>query len=630
MEFEIKPKVETDGAESGIEKLSKAIDKLSETLEKTLKEQADLNKNVTDSAEKTEAQLKATEKATSGLAKGFKGVGLAIKAAGIGLVIGALNTLKDVFMQNQEVADTVATAFETVSIVFNDIVGALVDTVREVSEATNGFEALGKVVGGIITLSITPLKAAFFGVKLGIQEAQLAWEQSVLGDNDPETVKNLTSAINETKESLKEVGTDAAQATKDLVDNFSGAIDELGQVAAGTTEKVKEISIEAAIETAQTNTELKNSAQLAAAQQQRLIEQYDRQAEKLRQTRDLESNSLQTRVAANEELAKVLDEQEKALLKQADSQIAAAQAAVNVNDTIENRVALSEALANKEGILAQIEGFRSEQQSNINSLTREANQLTQTQIEGEQERARQIREFQAEQIEDEALRIEKLRENIAIEQEILLADFERKKELYAEGTQARIDAEQEYYNKKQELELKDKELEKKQADASVKIEEKKEAAKAGLIQQGFKLAGEIAGKNAAAQKGVAAAEATFSTYAAIAAQLKSAAASPGGAIPGYAIAQAIATGAFGFAQVAKILSTPTESASAPSIGGGGGGGASVPETPTNEPNIPNFDFINQGVGGGQDVGLNRNVVILQEIKDREAERQAIDDIGSLA
>lgn len=629
MEFEIKPKVETSGAESSLEKLSKAVDKLADIQEKTLKEQEELNKNVTDSAKKTEAQLKSTEQATSGLAKGFKGVGLAIKAAGIGLVIGALNTLKDVFMQNQAVADTVATVFETVSIVFNDIVGSLVDTVKEVSAATNGFEALGKVVGGIITLAITPLKAAFFGVKLGIQEAQLAWEQSVLGDNDPKTVKNLTSAINETKESLKEVGKDAGQATKDLVDNFSGAIDELGQVAEGTVEKVSEISITAASDQADSIVELRNNAKLAAAEQQRLIEKYDVQAENLRRVRDLESNSIATRVAANEDLNKVLDKQQQALVKQAQAQVDAAQAQFDINDRIENEVALIEAKANLQSVLAKDAGLRAEQEANINSLTREANQLTQTQIEGEQERARQLREFQAEQIEDEALRIEKLRENIAIEQEILLADFERKKQLYAEGTQERIDAEQEYYNKKQELELKDKELEEKQADASVKIDKKKELAKAGLIQQGFKLAGEIAGKNAAAQKGVAAAEATFSTYAAIAAQLKSAAASPGGAIPGYAIAQAIATGVFGFAQVAKILSTPTNSPSAPSAPSGGGVG-SVPEPETTEANIPNFDFINQGVGGGQDVGLNRNVVILQEIKDREAERQAIDDIGSLA
>ena len=168
-----------------------------------------------------------------------------------------------------------------------------------------------------------------------------------------------------------------------------------------------------------------------------------------------------------------------------------------------------------------------------------------------------------------------------------------------------------------------------QAKDEENIAKKKEAIKANLTEKGFKLAGELAGKNAEAQKGVAAAEATFNTYAAIAAQLKSAAASPGGAIPGYAIAQAIATGVFGFAQVAKILSTPTNSPSAPSAPSGGGVG-SVPEPETTEANIPNFDFINQGVGGGQDVGLNRNVVILQEIKDREAERQAIDDIGSLA
>jgi len=620
MDLNLKAKVETSEAEGAIGKLEKAINKLADIQEKTLKEQEDLNNNVTKSSKKTEAQLKSTEKATSGLAKGFKGVGLAIKAAGIGLVIGALTTLKDVFMQNQAVADTVATAFETVSIVFNDIVGSLVNTVKEVSAATNGFEALGKVVSGIITLAITPLKAAFFGVKLGIQEAQLAWEQSVLGDNDPETVKNLTNAINETKESLVQVGIDAGQASLDIVDNFSGAIDELGKVATGTTEKLKEVSISAAFETAKANKELKNNAQLAAAEQQRLIEQYDVQAERLRRIRDLESNSIEARIAANEELAKVLDQQEQALLKQANLQIQSARAAVEVNDTIENRVALTEALANKEGVLAQVSGFRAEQESNINTLTREANQLNQTGIDAAEERARKQREFAAEQIEDETLRIQKLRENIAIEQEILFEDLQRKRELYAEGTQARVDAEQEFLNRKQELELEAKKLEEKQAELSVDIEKDKEATKEKTIKKGLETASKLAGDNAEAQKGVAVAEATFSTYQAINKTLAS--------VPSpFNIPLAIATGAFGLQQVQKILSTPTNSKSAPSAPSGGGVG-SVPEPETTEPNIPNFDFINQGVGGGQDAGLNRNVVILQEIKDQEELRTTIDDIGS--
>ena len=52
--------------------------------------------------------------------KGIKGIGNALKTAGIGLAIAAFATLKEIFEQNQKVADAFNTAFEFVSIAFND------------------------------------------------------------------------------------------------------------------------------------------------------------------------------------------------------------------------------------------------------------------------------------------------------------------------------------------------------------------------------------------------------------------------------------------------------------------------------------------------------------------------------
>lgn len=622
--LEIKTKVDTSEAEASVSKLDKALGKLTQLQEAALKEQENLNDNVKESSKQSVKALDNASKATSGLAKGFKGVGLAIKAAGIGLIIGALTALKDVFMQNQEVADAVASTFETVSIVFNKVVGAVVDSVKEVSKATNGFEKLGKVLSSLLTLVLTPLKLQFFALSLGIKQAQLVWEESFLGDNNPETVKRLNEEIEITKNTISEIAQEAVDAGGDLVNNFAGAMSEIGQVAVKTIEDVKDISVSAAIEQGKLNTELKNNAQLAAAQQQRVVEQFDRQAEKLRQIRDLESNSLAVRIKANEDLNKVLDEQEKALLKQADLQIAAAQSAVNINNSIENRIALTESLANKEGILAQVEGFRSEQQANINGLTREANQLTQTQLEGEIERARQLRELDVENEESELRKLELLRANFEIENEIILEDLERKRALYAEGTQARIDAEEDFLNRKQALEIEQANNEKKLAKSSVDIEESKEATKGKLISDGFKLAGQLAEDNANAQKGIAASEATFNTYAAIVGTLKGLSTNP---TPGLAIGQAIATGVFGFTQVAKILSTNVSSGSSPSISSPSS--SSVP-TQSEGNDIPNFDFINQGIGGNSGSELNRNYVVLQDIKDKEVLRERIKDISVTA
>jgi hypothetical protein len=110
---------------------------------------------------------------------------------------------------------------------------------------------------------------------------------------------------------------------------------------------------------------------LAAAQQALLVEEYDRQAEKQRQIRDEERNSIEDRKKANDELGTILDAQEKAMLAQADLQIAAAQADVNKNKNTENQTALIEAQGNRLAVLAQIEGFRSEQKVNDLALDRE-------------------------------------------------------------------------------------------------------------------------------------------------------------------------------------------------------------------------------------------------------------------
>jgi hypothetical protein len=81
------------------------------------------------------------------------------------------------------------------------------------------------------------------------------------------------------------------------------------------------------------------------------------------------------------------------------------------------------------------------------------------------------------------------------------------------------------------------------------------AAAVGNAVQGV---AEIIGQNTVAGKALAIAAATINTYAAIAGQLAAFAGVP---IPGFAIAQAIATGAVGLAQIAKILKVKVPSAS---------------------------------------------------------------------
>jgi len=411
----------------------------------------DLGKTATKSINNIEKAAEDTEKSTKSLADGFKGVGLAIKAMGIGLIIGALSTLKEVFMGNQKVADTFATIMGTVSNVFSQVTNVIVSVVEKVGNATNGFEGLKKTIGGLLTLSLTPLKAAFYGIKLTIDEVRLAWEESIFGDGDPKTIKKLTERINDTKTSLKEVGTDAVAAGKQVANNIGKAVTEVSAVVEGSVDGISKISVAGAYEQAKANVQLQNTAKLAEANQARLVEQYDRQAEKLRQVRDEERNSVEDRIKANNDLNKVLKNQEQAMLAQADAQIAAAQSTLAQNRSIENQVAVTNALANREGVLAQIEGLRSEQKANDLALNKELIDLTKTKQEAETQLAINEANFNAERIKNEEAQLTAKKNALEQNKIIELERLQNVIDSTNAGTQARVDAENEFALKKQEI-----------------------------------------------------------------------------------------------------------------------------------------------------------------------------------
>jgi hypothetical protein len=141
-----------------------------------------------------------------------------------------------------------------------------------------------------------------------------------------------------------------------------------------------------------------------------------------------------------------------------------------------------------------------------------------------------------------------------------LNEIAKDETLVAEERYAAIDA----LNKKGVI------SEKEASDAKIAIAQKENAAKileldayANVLNQ----ASGLLGKSTVEGKALAIASATISTYTAISKTLAAFADVP---IPGYAIAQAIATGVAGFAAVKNIIETPI-----PTAGGGGGGGGAV-------------------------------------------------------
>lgn len=342
-----------------------------------------LQKSLDDVKESLEENGKAAEASNSKLAgglkkvsKGFKGVGLAMKAMGIGLVIEAFNFLKEIMMQNQTVIDGVAIATETMGVLFNQITSVVTDVFNAVSKSSEGFEGLQKVISGLMTIAITPLKLAFYGIILAAQEAQLAWEESFLGDNDPETIKLLNEKLVETKANLTEVVDDVIVAGEQVATNFAEAVVEIGNVVTiateVATEGIKKISIESATATGTALANAKKNAELLEVQRAKQQLQSQLDAELQRQIRDDVRKTFDERIAANDELGRILEEQTAKEKEIVDERVRIAALELSTQkDSIALQTAYEQALLEQLDIEERIAGQRSEQLTNQAALEKE-------------------------------------------------------------------------------------------------------------------------------------------------------------------------------------------------------------------------------------------------------------------
>jgi hypothetical protein len=463
-----------DTLNTKVKDVTKSVDKLGDAEEKTGKQSKDAGKSFASSVKEIAAGI--------GVAK---------------LAEGAFGLLKDAFMSNQVVADALKGVMEGVNIIFQEVVGVIIDAVKQTYEASNGFEGLFAVLKGGITIALTPLKAAFYGIKLAIAEVQLLWEQSTFGSGDDKRIKELTADIDAASTSLKEVGTDAIAAGTDIVNNIGKAVNEVSSVVGKSVEGIKKISIEGALAQGKALVQLENNAKKSEAQTQRLNAKYETQAEKLRQIRDDDTKSIAERTAANVKLEAVLNEQEQTLLKNVDIQVAAAQARKNANNTIENQVALTNALAQKDQVLADIEGKRSEQKANEVALRKEGIELTNAEKSTETELALKRRENSTNRIKDDVERLTQQKADLEETKRIELERLQSVIDSTTAGTLAREAAEKEFALKKEELDnallVKQDEIDAKIVEKAKEVTEKKKKEEEKRRDNAFAIAQEVLG-----------------------------------------------------------------------------------------------------------------------------------------
>ena len=542
-------------------------------LDEFQKEYAKLQKEVVKANKQTADALKKVEKSAEDGGKGIQKVGLSIKnlAKGVGVIYilqKAFEFVKKAIEDNQQIMDAINIAFETASILFNQVADAVLSN-------TENFDALGRIMSNLLTIALTPIKLAFNGIKAALLGAQLAWEQSWFGGGDEEKIASLKEQLKEVGDEVVEIGKNVIEAGGNIVNDFGEAVGEISNIASEVTKAVSDESIKAATETAKANIQLKKSADIARVANQGLIEQYDREAEQQRQIRDNDLKSIDDRIEANNKLQDILILQKEKMLENAKAIEIAAQAQFDLTGKDEDYIALLEAKNEKKAVEAQIEGFISEQEANRVALLKEKMELELSNDEATAIRQSEQRAFNAEMEQNEVTRMQMFLDNLTLESEAEALRLEQKRDTYAQGTQAYIDANNELLTYQQN-----------NANEQERIERDLANAKLNMAKNTLGNIAKALGENSKAGKAAAAASALINTYQGITAELATKTTTPWGFA--LKLINIATTAAIGFKSVKDILKTDPKgtasagSATTPSSGRG---------TTAPEPVPPAFNIV---------------------------------------
>ena len=540
-------------AKEVIIELKAKTNKIEKDVEGINKEIKTLNKNV----DKTAEGFEGVEKASKETAEGVKKIGTTLKAIGIGLLLAAFAKLKEVFEQNQKVADAFNIAFETLSIAFNDFFRFLENNV------------------GTITSFFTDI---FENPKESLIEFADAFKRNIQErfESYLDTLGLLASAVKKVFSgdfagALEDVKS-AGKESLDVLTGVDGTFDKSVETVGKATKAIKDYA-QSTLESATENVNLNKQVELANALQQGLIEKYDLQAEQQRQIRDDESKTIEERIAANTRLGEILDKQEKEMLANAQLRVdAAARELAKNEDNLEAQVALIEAENELAGVQAQVAGFRSEQLTNINSLEKESLEIKNSILESDANRQKAERDFNAEMQENEVTRIQTMIENLEVERGIEEERLKIKRNGLVEGTQAFIDANNELLDFQQESNLQQGKLEK---DLGKAKENQTKETLGNLAT--------IVGKNSKFGKAIAIVQALQDTYAGANKALAQ------GGIFGFIGAAAVI--AAGIANVKQIAGTKSPKPPAGIGARDTGGDTSVPVPATTTSIPPQFNTV---------------------------------------
>jgi hypothetical protein len=373
-------------------------------------------------------ETKKTSTAFGGLKSIITGLGV------ISLLEKAFDIFKETLGKNQKVIDFMSTAMGTLSIAFNDLFGYISSHVGDIAKYfkdifDNPTKALTNFADAIKNNLIERFNS--FIKTLGL-----------VGD----TVVNLvTGKFAEAAKSAKA----AAKESLDVVTGINNTGDKIADIAGKVVDYTKKT-----VDAAAAQTKLANNSKLAAAELKGLKEQYDRDAEQQRQIRDDQSKSIEERQAANIKLGKILKEQASVMTALADVNIKAARQDLAQNkDNIDLQIKLKDSLTERKAILAQISGLESEQKVNEIGLAKEKLDRDKAIKESENKIFLDRKKAAAELIQDELVKAQTLRVIQDEESKLELKRLQDNINNTKLGTQARVDAEIAFNEKKKDIDI---------------------------------------------------------------------------------------------------------------------------------------------------------------------------------
>lgn len=459
--IDLKLNTDTSQADKSIDALNKSIVELNKNLSQSGKEAEDGMVAIDEGAKKAKKSSFTLGKVLKGAFAIFGGAGI------VALAVKVFKAFGEVLKENQNVVNLFSTATEAVSIVFTDFVNFLLSNTATV---TNFMNALFKDPQKTLSEFAQQIQQGVID-----RFNQLLEVFGLVGKALGHLVKG---EFGEAFESIKTAG-------KEVVDVYTGVDGSFDKVAESVTNYTKQV-----LKTAKANVDLANSAELATAKNQGLLEQFDFENEKLRQIRDEERNSIADRIKANNDLRDNLAKQQKLMLANAQISIDAANAQLAKDkDNIQFKKQLIEAENELAAVKATIAGFESEFKANDLALDKEKIELTNSKLESEANLSIEKKRMNAEQIDDDLARLLKMQEIDAAEQVLQENRLQRILDEAGEGTQAKVDAQialDEFMSESDQTNL-DRQTE--IVEAQTALEEKKRADKEKTFNDLLTIAG---------------------------------------------------------------------------------------------------------------------------------------------